>query len=165
MPAGATFDAITTTTINSTTSSITLSSIDQTYNDLLLICNFSSVNSSSYVGIRFNGDTGNNYNTQRFYSVVSVGIDANHYSLESKALIGSVTGGNRGGLWLNINHYANTATFKPMFAMDDNPHFRHGSMVGTWASTSAINEITLICPDASGFTSGSIISLYGIKAA
>ena len=58
-----TYEFIAKNVLSSNTSSITFSSIPQTYTDLVLIINGGNTGAVQ-VAIRFNGDTGNNYSNQ-----------------------------------------------------------------------------------------------------
>ena len=56
----ATYEPIATTTLASAQSSITFNSFSG-YTDLVLVSNWASANSTAFLNIQFNGDTGNNY--------------------------------------------------------------------------------------------------------
>lgn len=168
MPAEATYEPIANTVTNTTTATVTFSSISGSYTDIILVGELATTSALSYVGARFNSDSGNNYFTQRLYSTEgNTTPDGSYYDSVSRAYIGTVDNTARSSFILNLQNYSSTSSdaFKSYFSLDSTPGYRNGLLTGTWASTSAITSIELSCPDASGFTSGSTFTLYGIKAA
>jgi len=68
MAAGATYEPIATTTVsNSSTSTVTFSSISGTYTDLIIIGNLGSETTNAFPYLQFNGDTGSNYSYTQLY--------------------------------------------------------------------------------------------------
>jgi hypothetical protein len=66
-----------------------------------------------------------------------------------------------------IMSYSNTSVFKTTLtscASTASGNMWVGRMVGLWRSTSAINTVTALL-SASNYRSGTVFSLYGIKAA
>ena len=62
-----TYVALDKVTLGTAASTITFSSIPQTYTDLVMVFDGTAA-SATYSGIRFNGDTGNNYSFVIFCS-------------------------------------------------------------------------------------------------
>lgn len=159
-----TYEPISTTTSSGTTTSITFSSISGSYTDLILVMNTTPSNVTSFIGMRFNGDTGSNYSATRLYgNGTSATSDRNTNG--TSAQVGTVRESGINTTICNINNYSNSTTNKTIISRDSVVDFRVGALVSLWRSTAAITSITLICPDASGFGSGSTFTLYGIKAA
>ena len=61
-------------------------------------------------------------------------------------------------------NYSNTTTYKTAISRGDRGATSTVAIVNLWRSTSAINNIQFFT-DATNFAAGSIITLYGIKAA
>jgi hypothetical protein len=160
-----TYDCIATETTSATTSSITFSSIPSTYTDLVLVINNAAVNTVSYVGMRFNGDTANNYGSTRLY-----GVGGTTYSDASgnrgEMLVGTATASGSQLTVCHIFNYTNTTTFKTVLSRDNTTSLRVGLLACSWfkSTPEAINSITLLVPDSSGWTADSTFALYGIKA-
>jgi hypothetical protein len=147
-------------------------SIPGTYTHLRLIWQARATNSAAVtVGMRFNNDTGTNYDNQIFA--------ANGSSIAGNALAGSTSnrvgtaagtgsGTSRTG-WgtIDIINYAATTWFKTYRAAggrsEDTAGEQHlGDASGTWRSTSAITRVTLIPDAGSTFEIGSRATLYGL---
>lgn len=165
----ATYDAIASATLTSDTT-VTFTSIPQTYTDLILVFK-GSVNNDYWSAVaRFNGDTGNNY------SSTFIRNDAGSANTSRTSNAGYLTfGGTYGWRSSNLNasavlhimNYSNATTNKSTIS-------RTGSergtdiVVGLWRDTNPIDEISIYSSASGGGTSnlknGSIVSLYGIKA-
>lgn len=166
----ATYDSLQTTVLTSATDTVTFSNISQSYTDLVLVCNAWTVSSTTYYGIRFNGDSSTNYNT-----IVVRGNGSNN-------TVGSYAGSNEiytsngspvstsvaaSAMMTNIMDYRNTSRFKTVISRDINANIESNMSVGSWASTAAITSIT-VRSGVSGpinFAIGSSFSLYGIARA
>ena len=149
-------------TTSLTGSTITLSSIPATYNNLqLVIRGFKSTTDGQSYNLRFNGVTGSNY----VASTSNTGTNTfSSTSIESPGNDNSV---NNGLGVHDILDYANTATWKlcnsVMFginqttttSVDINRNF------GVFNSTSAISSITIFT--GAGTFSGGTALLYGVK--
>lgn len=160
----ATYDCIASTTTSATTSSISFTSIPNTYTDLVLVINNANVSATSYIGMRFNNDTGSNYGSTRLYGVGGT-ASSDAYGARTSMLVSTA---NTSGSQLTICHifnYANTTTRKLVLSRDNGTDLRVGLLASSWTdSSNAINRIDLIVPDASGWTADSTFALYGIKA-
>ena len=161
----ATYENIATTTLGSNQASVTIfSSIPSTYTDLVLVGEFtSSTLIFGGVWLRFNGDSGTNYSITQ---VEGDGSSASSYrqSNSSRMEIGYNGVNGRQMLITNIMNYANTTTNKTSLSRYGNASNVTRASVGLWRSTSAITSIT-IGVDNQQIASGSIFTLYGIKAA
>ena len=165
MPAGNTYEAIATQTTTATsTTTVSFTSIPSTYTDLVIA--FGAIGASdTQVRMRFNNDTGSNYS----YTVISGNgtiteafRQANGSSLTTDYYYSVTTNG--GASLINVMNYANTTSFKTTVMRANNASYASMFSIGKWASTSAINQIDLICTTGS-FAAGSTLSIYGIKAA
>lgn len=161
----ATYDAIATTTVAGTsTTTVTFSSIPATYTDLVIISQYKSV-SNNYLMMRFNGDTGSNYNRIELAGNGSSPTTAK-LNNEAYAYITSVYAptGDWGTFISNIMDYSDTTHNKSIISRGNNAAIATGVNVNVWRSTAAINTV-LITPIGSGFDVGSTFTIYGIKKA
>ena len=161
-----TYTPISTQTLGSNQTSITFSSIAATYTDLKLVLS-GLVQGDVY--IRFNSDTGTNY-SQTILGVNSSNIGS---ALSGRASNTSIIYSDFYGGFANtyptqiswdIMNYSNTTTYKTVLGragiVSTQPAINQAVML--WRSTSAINAISL----AGGtFSTGLVVTLYGIKAA
>ena len=163
-----TYDSIATTTLGSAASSITFSSISSAYTDLRLVITATTAASGNDIGLRFNGDTANNYSWTAMYG----------------------DGGSAGTFRLNnFSNYRITAfslytdTTIPIFVSTDIFSYNgstnktaistasgdlNGSgvvarSVGMWRNTAAITSATIFT--GSTFNIGTTATLYGILKA
>lgn len=158
-----TYEPISTQTVSGTsTSTVTFSSIPQTYTDLVLV---SVVTQSADVSsfLRFNSDTGTNYSRTRIVGTGTTATSAGS-SNDTAVLFSFGTLTNLTNVITQINNYANTTTYKTAITRNNNTGDWLGAHVGLWRSTSAITTVSVTV--ASGYiVAGSTFTLYGIKAA
>jgi hypothetical protein len=176
-PAVATsFESIATVTTTSSQSSVTFSSIPQTYS-FLQVRILSRINSSAWrVGsaITYNGNTSNVYTVHDLYgnngSVFAAGYAA---SVGDRpyvwAAANSSPTGTFGASTVDIHNYASTTSNKTtrIFTGIDNNSSAQGSInmaSSLFVSTSAITSITFT-PNAGTYIAGNVFALYGIKGA
>lgn len=173
-----TYEPIATTTLGTASNSLTFSSIPSTYTDLRLVGVVrGNNNNTTYVNLRYNGDTAANYSATKIDgngSVVTSQRDtgANWLLIDRDGVPNSnATAGIYGMFTVDIFSYAGS-TFKTNLATVSSD--RNGSgyavaQVGLWRSTSAITSIGISAnygnPTGPLFTAGSTFTLYGIKAA
>lgn len=156
-------------TLGSAVASVTLSSINQGYRDLVLIANIRTERASTTdaTRMRFNSDTGANYNRVGMYGAGSTGSFTNS----------NVT-------YLVLNSVGSTATsnyFEPniISIMDYSATDKHKTTLnreseatsttvtaqaGRWANTSAITSISFVNDTGANFSIGSSFALYGIAS-
>ena len=161
----ATYDAIATTTLSSTTHSFTFSSIPQTYTDLILVQQGSITVANGDAVLQFNGDAANNYSRTYIYgSGSSAGYGRN---APIDAAYGTYWNTNPCNAIWHIMNYSSTSVFKAILTRNNSvttPTTYTG--VGTWRSTSAITSIACIVAEWNkDWVSGTTFTLYGIKAA
>lgn len=162
-----TYTPIATYTASGTISDYTFSSISGTYTDLVLVTSLKMVTGTPETRIRFNSDTGANYSYTILWGSGSsagstrntgaTGVDISYYGVPN------TTEGNSVQI-TNIQNYSNTTTNKTTLSRANNASIGVDAIAGLWRSTAAITSIT-IYPNSSSFASGSVFTLYGIKAA
>jgi hypothetical protein len=163
-----TYTLIASNTLVSTTSSLTFSSIPNTYTDLVLVCSARAATNASMT-IQFNGDTASNYS----YTVLdgdgatpSSNRQSNVSAIQLASWsigMGSTTGPSQ--VIANILGYSSTATFKSVLTRSSVVNVG-GSMGidlfgGTWRSTAAVTSLTV---NGNTLAVGSTFRLYGIEA-
>jgi len=114
--------------------------------------------------MRFNGDTGNNYSTTYLYGTGSSAVSgrvANDSWIVAMGRINTTGGASV----INIQNYSNTTTYKTALGRGSGAATLVIAGVGVWRSTTAINSITLSPESGQSFSTGAVLTLYGIKAA
>lgn len=161
-----TYDCIATTTLGSAQATVTFSSISGVFTDLVLIVQGGTTNLSSDWGFRFNGDTGTNYSrtvlwggggnpgsnrsaNQDFTQLNYYGYPDNNFNLNAV---------------IHFMNYSSTTTNKTIIGRCNNGSAGIDMGVGLWRSTSAITSIQILFNTGQVWRTGSIFSLYGIKA-
>jgi len=162
----ATYEPIATNTLGSATASVTFSTISGLYTDLVLVFAGSAASSGTdSISMRFNGDTTTNYSYTVLSgngSAASSGRGTSTTSIAG-ALITSTEQTN--SIW-HIFNYANTTTYKTVFARGNIAGALVRAGVGTWRKTpEAITSITFFPDSGQNFATGCTFTLYGIKAA
>jgi hypothetical protein len=157
---------------NTSTATYTFSSIPNTYTDLYLSVTGNFTGTSDVLALRFNGDTGNNYSWIWIGSWVTFSSSGSSVNQPYMYLDNWGNGINlsQNVSWrANIQNYANTNVFKTVAYISGNgPTWSNNSaggiQTGLWRNTSAITSIT-VGATAANFSSNTVLSLYGIKAA
>ena len=160
----ATYEPITTQTLVSAQASITLNSISSAYTDLVLVINgIKSGCGSSDIFWQANGDTAGNYSQTSLYGTGSV-AGSDRGSNQTAARGGRI-GADQSVSIFNFQNYSNSTTYKTCISRGNSA----GNLVivnaSLWRSTSAITSIVLTVADASNFNTGTVVTIYGIKAA
>lgn len=157
-----TYEPIATTTLSSNTTSVTFSSISGSYTDLVLIVAGTYTTSGTNDAVlQFNSDTGSNYSWTRLLgngSAASSSRSTNDVQID----FGLISGTSQSNSIAHIQNYSNSTTYKTVLGRGNSTEYA-GAVVGIWRSTAAINSITV--KSAATHSSGTILSLYGIKAA
>lgn len=125
------------------------------------------------VALRFNGDTGSNYDQQIFYSngtTVAAVASAASATAQFATILGSTATANAAGMAiLDIPAYASTTFLK--VATSTGGRFGTSGATATyeaatfainWRSTAAITSVTIADLSGGSFVAGSTCSLYGI---
>jgi len=165
-----TYEPIASVTLGSA-GTITFSDIPQSFTDVRVIVHGrSSWTTDGYenVNIRFNNDSGSNYSqTALCYGPTSFRTSS-QTAMQMPRLNPSDGGSTAFSISIiDVMSYANTNVHKTALAVGAGQRealipSRH---VGLWRSTSAITSIFLGASQGSTFVSGTVASLYGIKAA
>jgi hypothetical protein len=163
---------IASTVLGSDTASITLSAIPALWKHLLLL---TMARSSAAVTVdpfllRFNGDTGANYDWQTIQGDQATMSAAESFattSMEIGFLPGSTAVANSfAAVRTVIMDYTDTGNFKALISSSAHrytgtPDQRQLMTAGDWKSTTVINSLTVLC--AANLLTGSRVSLYGMQ--
>jgi hypothetical protein len=169
-----TYDPIASTTLGSAQSTITMANISQNYTDLIVIPYLQATANDVGVGIYFNSDNGNNNYSRTWYRGWSTAVGSTRST--DQATIGNLTSqtGAANNLFnayhINIMDYTSTNKYKTLIYQAGNmqttaSNTEVGFGAGLWRSTAAITSLTFVCGGASTFTTGSNVTIYGIRAA
>lgn len=158
--------------LSSTQTSITFSSIPQTYTDLYLVLSLRGDLNNPQIGhfLRFNNDSGANYKTRWLSSSgssVSVASQTTEtYIYSGQAPAATSTGSTFGNTSIYIPNYTSSSQ-KPVSidATRENSATAvwQAWVAGLWTGTAAINRVDLVC-EVSNWVAGSSATLYGIKS-
>lgn len=165
------------TVLGSTAASVTFSSIPSTYRHLQV---FASVR-TDYVGasdrydMRINGDTGTNYDGERFRSNNTT-LDGLAVVAGTWAYIGTcpgagATAAKATGSKIVIPDYAGTTMHKVVLSESGWVTGTTTSTIGleywsnVWRSTSAITSLSFFSENSANFVAGSVFTLYGMRGA
>lgn len=162
MAAGTTYTPIATYTLGSNTT-VTFSSIPQTYTDLLLVTEATGTTNGA-MDVRFNGDTGSNYSRTGFYGDGTSGSSYRNNNLPYGLISAGVSSSA-----ISLTHilsYTNSSTYKTFLTRGNEATTHSGLAMYLWRNTSAITSISLTGdPIGSNIGAGSTLTLYGIAAA
>jgi hypothetical protein len=157
-----TYEPIATTTLGTTTASVTFSTISGAYTDLVLVIN-GTVTAGVAVTLQFNGDTGSNYSQTNLYGDGS-SVGSGAQTSIAFAPAGSL-GTTQSNTIIQIMNYSNTTTYKTVLSRGSNTTGFAIARVNLWRDTSAITSIVCDLTSGADYNSGTILTLYGIKAA
>lgn len=149
------------TVANTTTASVTFSSISGSYTDLILVSNGGTV--AGFNGlITFNSDSGANYSWVRFIGNGSTAAtDKNLAANSINFLVYDYP-----THIVNVQNYSNTVAQKSVLMRFNNPSNFIGAVIGLWRSNSAITSMTVATPGGGNyFPNGMTFTLYGIASA
>ena len=157
-----TYEPIATTTLGSANNTVEFTSIPGTYTDLVLIINATRPAGFDDGSVRFNGDTGSNYSSTLLTGNGST-AGGNTYANQTLAL-NLLLNAEYSPNIVHIMNYANTTKNKVFITRANVPADGVRLITSLWRNTSAITSITLVTSGNSDFGSGSMFTLYGIKA-
>ena len=158
-----TYDLLDSVTLSSSSSSVTFSSIDQSYRDLILV---SSINASatSYFYLRFNSDSSSSYSTVNMggdggatnsFATTATQSYLNFYqSASTTEPNGSIT---------QIMDYSQTDKHKSVLVRNNTASKVVEARASRWANTAAITSLS-VTASTGNFTAGSTFYLYGVAA-
>lgn len=157
------YEVINAQTLGSAASSVTFSSIPQTYTDLVLVVSH-DVTADAISGIQFNGDTASNYSAMYFwgqgtnaYSALETGA-ASAFAFYAASASGFATS------IIQVMNYSNATTHKTFLGREADSSVESMAIFGLWRSTAAITSMVLL-RRSGNFAASSTFTLYGIKAA
>lgn len=163
-----TYEPIATASPSSNSYSYTFSSIPSTYTDLILVVTGYVAAGAADVELRMNSDTGSNYDYVALYvdtSAVS-SYHINGTTAASGTWYGNMNTDPRHQMIIHFFNYANATTYKNYISRSIHKDRGSDLVGGTWKSTSAITSITVISGSSvQYFNTGTVMTLYGIKAA
>ena len=155
-----TYTLIDSVTLGSSASSVTFSSISQDYGDLVLVGNAQTSSGTGFMRLQFNGDTtAGNYLYVDMNGNGSTTSSSNSGSSQVSFPIGAYTSTPGTGI-AQIMDYSSTNKHKALLARLDLATLRTQAFAGRWASTAAINSVTILLTTAA--IAGSTFHLYGI---
>jgi hypothetical protein len=156
----ATYTPLATVTLGTATASVTFSSIPATYRDLILVMNGVGSLSTDDV-LRFNSDSGANYNWVRMFGTGSTATSSASASQTYIRNTGNTSPVN--SMIIQIMDYSATDKHKTVLSRGDNPAETVMAVASRWANTAAITSVSHSV--ASGtWTVGSTFNLYGIAS-
>lgn len=160
-----TYDLLASTTLTSSASSVTFSSIDQSYGDLILQIE-AVATSSNTPKVRFNSDSGSNYEAVYMQGLANGGNGSGTYSLDYLRIQLANVKTKPSLFSVQVFDYSATDKHKSALSRcvaveDDGSLDRVGAVASRWANTSAITSITLDGSTGSWDT-GSTFYLYGV---
>lgn len=171
------FFPIATTTLATASASVTFSSIPATYTHLQVraFLKYSPTgNDRSAVTVRFNSDSGNNYNQGALYGTGTT-LASDQAISQSATRFASVAAPSShsnytstfGMFVADILDYANTNKYKTILGIggyDSNSttYSNVAMQSGAWLSTVAISSMVMT-PDSGNWSVGSQFTLYGVK--
>lgn len=161
------------TVADGTSGTVSFQGVPATFRDLLLVIRGRGTNASTSIGVavRFNSDTGTNYDDQRL-SGANATVSSSATTGATSGTIGSLPGStglanDAGSIEAVIQDYRGTTFFKQILGLL-NAYRTDGTAAGHvaqnraawWRSTAAINRVDVLA-SAGNFATGSVISLYG----
>lgn len=168
MAAGNTYVALATYTANGSTNFYDFSSISQAYTDLVLIIGGSTGDSGPF--LRFNSDSSLLYSNTRLTgngTDASVGRfnRASGSPNDTRMELGLGSSSEQVTNIYHIMNYSSTTTYKTVLCRGNQASSYVIAYAGLWGSTAAISAIRLGNTNSNPYTSGTVMSLYGIAAA
>jgi hypothetical protein len=162
-----TYEPIATTTVATPALNVTFSSISSAYTDLILVCSYSRSSGGNNISLRLNGDTGSNYSETYIEGDGSTAVSGRNSNDSNMrvAFVGAGTSTSQATLILHFMNYSNSTTYKTVLSRYNETTSNVGSAVGLWRSTAAINSIEIGRSATVNWAAGSVLTLYGIKAA
>ena len=167
--AGATsYESIATTTLNTTTATVTFSSIPSTYTHLQIrgIARTNRANSIDSLEFQINGNSPTKYHEIRGNGSTASGSSGN---VANGIIPGSNAGSNVFGVFVaDILDYTNTnknKTIRTLCGYDDNGSGEIDFTSSFNNSTSAVTSLTIAVGTQNSFVQYTTFALYGIKSA
>jgi hypothetical protein len=171
------YDALSTVTLSSATSSVTFAGIPSGYKHLQIRAS-AQCNRATYgtddLNITFNSDTTTNYGYHRLFgdgATAQAGAASSTAFMQVLSGAGTGNGSTFASSIIDILDYANTNKYKTMRTLsgDDLNGLVAGYggyavlSSGLWRSTSAITSVSIVINTGASFTEYSSFALYGVK--
>ena len=154
-----TYDLLASTTLATAASSVTFSSIDQSYGDLILVTCAKALNTDDS-WLAFNGDeSSNTWSRVRMVGDGSTAASAAFVNQARGYVLRDTTEFSVN--IAHINDYSATDKHKAVLSRDNRADDQVVATASRWANTSGITSISI--PASSGnFVAGSTFNLYGV---
>jgi len=156
-----TYVALQTQVLGSAQSSVTFSSIPQTYTDLVLIISGVQTIDDNII-LQFNSDTSNNYSVTTIYGSGSSAVSFRG-SNQNSAQLGGMNTSGIGNIIAHIMNYSNTTTYKTILNRANSTGLTQ-ARVNLWQKQYAITSI-LVGTGSGNMAAGTTLTLYAIQAA
>ena len=161
----ATYKPLQSVVLTSATSSVTFSGIDQSYSDLIFVCNVTgNTGSNGDLSITFNGDTSSGLYSRTVLDgngTTAVSSRSSNVNFIYLNYNGAINSSNPSNYIVHLNNYSNTTTYKSVLVRSGNPSIAVAATVGLWRNTESITSSTITV--STSFAAGSTFSLYGIS--
>lgn len=162
-----TYTPIATQTLASAASTVTFSSISQSYTDLVVILNGGVTSGQPAVWFRINSDSANNYSFTRLTGNGTSALSSREIN-QAQANVASYAGMNttlNANIIVQIMNYSNATTNKTILSRANLASDGLEAAVNLWRKTpEAITNIQFLTSSGTNFAIGSTFTLYGIKA-
>jgi hypothetical protein len=164
-----TYEPIANFTVVTPANSVTFSSIPQTFTDLRVVCKVKEASSYADARIRFNGDSGSNYNGRRFFVSGST-PGAGAFTNANGVWIGQNSNNNVdwSQMTTDIASYSSTTVWKTTLSETGTGRINNQTpqyFNFVWQRTDAITSLSILIPDGTtNWAAGSKFAIYGIKA-
>lgn len=164
-----TYQPIATTTLGSSTSSYTFSSIPDTYTDLILVTQVRGTDTDfRNIFVRPNSDSATNYSRTALYGTGSSAGSVRVNSTNAGLYVGDASPSNQDYVQSSITHimnYTNATTYKTALCKTGAGNYAIAATVSLWYKTPEKITSLYIYLNVGNLGAGSVLSLYGIKAA
>jgi hypothetical protein len=159
-----TYTPLATVTLGASASSVTFSSIPATYRDLIIVATPISTSGVSETALRFNTDSGNNYNRVLMFGTGSTTGSFANTGVSYIGFVDAFTSVGNIGI-AQVMDYSATDKHKTVIARKNEPTDALAAIAGRWANTAAITTVSLTALGGGNqFATGSTFSLYGVIA-
>jgi hypothetical protein len=157
----ATYTPLANVTLGTAAASVTFSSIPATYRDLILVMN-GTPSTGSYAFLRFNGDTGSNYNYLFMYGDGSSAVSQS-FTSQTQGYIGNIDATVRTTFIAQVMDFSATDKHKTFLSRNGQAAGLVIATAGRWANTSAVTSMSVNI-NSGTFSTGHTFNLYGVIA-
>jgi hypothetical protein len=165
-----TYEPIATYTATGSQSTITFSSIPQTYKHLVFSGKIKGSVNNEDLQVRFNGSSGNSsYAFAMSNENVSNTTSVSHYAITDVSYVrfgdyiqSTAQSSDWSGIQAQIYDYTSTNHYKTYSSHSMNAVLGNQRMTGFFVSNSAITQLDFLLGGAGNFVSGSTFTLYGL---